>query len=264
MISEAKPILLRVEGASVAFGGQTVLDRVDLTVASGRIVTVVGPNGAGKSTLLRLALGLVVPASGSVFRAPAVVGYVPQRLNVERILPLSVHRFLAMAVPEVVPSRRLDEALGQLGAGHVLRRQVAELSGGELQRVLLARAVLRRPGLLVLDEPVGGVDMAAQAEIYDLIANLAHRDGVGVLMVSHDLHVVMAATDDVVCLNRHVCCAGHPEAVGRHPEYLALFGPKAAGSLAIYTHAHDHGHLADGSVLPLGDGHQHGPDCRHG
>jgi zinc transport system ATP-binding protein len=141
--------------------------------------------------------------------------------------------------------------------------------------VMLARALLRRPRLLVLDEPVGGVDMAGQAELYDLIAALAHRDGAGVLMVSHDLHVVMAATDDVVCLNRHVCCAGHPDAVSRHPEYLALFGPRVAGSLAIYTHAHDHGHLPDGSVLPLAGGgapplaegqvpHRHGPGCSHG
>jgi zinc transport system ATP-binding protein len=192
---------------------------------------------------------------------------VPQRLDIGRLLPLSVRRFLSMAVPKCQENRQLEEVLGTVGAGHVLGRQVADLSGGELQRVLLARALLRRPNLLVLDEPVGGVDVAGQAELYDLITAQARDNGVGVLMVSHDLHVVMAATDHVVCLNRHVCCAGHPEAVSRHPEYLALFGPRVAASLAIYTHAHDHGHGADGSVQPLESveqGHVHGPGCRHG
>ena len=235
--------LIQVLEASVAFLGHTVLDCVNLTVDSGRIVTVVGPNGAGKSTLLKVAVGLLTPDRGSVAFAAKTVGYVPQKLTVERILPLSVLRFLAMAVRGTVEHHQLEGALDLVGAGHVLGRQVADLSGGETQRVLLARALLRRPDLLVLDEPVGGVDMAGQAELYDLIATLAHRDGVGVLMVSHDLHVVMAATDEVVCLNRHVCCAGHPETVSRHPEYLALFGPRVANSLAIYTHAHDHYNL---------------------
>jgi len=266
--------LVRVAGVSVAFRGHDVLDGVDLTVRPGRIVTVVGPNGAGKSTLLKVAVGLLAPDRGQVTFGAGTVGYVPQKLVVERILPLSARRFLAMAVRGPVGRRQLEDALDRVGAGAVLERQVADLSGGEMQRVLLARALLRRPDLLVLDEPVGGVDMAGQAELYDLIAALAHGDGVGVLMVSHDLHVVMAATDEVVCLNRHVCCAGHPEAVSRHPEYLALFGPRVAGSLAIYTHAHDHGHLADGRVLPLDPDHpvhphgpaihSHGPDCRHG
>ena len=259
--------LVRVERASVLYRGHAVLDGVDLTVERGRIVTVVGPNGAGKSTLLKVAVGLRRPDKGQVTLGAVTVGYVPQKLVIERVLPLSVRRFLAMAVSGPVGQASLEEALGQVGAGHVLGRQVADLSGGEMQRVLLARAMLRRPDLMVLDEPVGGVDMAGQAELYDLIAALAHGDGVGVLMVSHDLHVVMAATDEVVCLNHHVCCAGHPETVSRHPEYLALFGPRVAGSLAIYTHAHDHGHLADGSVLPLETaptGHVHGPECRHG
>lgn len=256
--------LIDVQGASVAFQGNTVLDAVNLKVAAGRIITIVGPNGAGKSTLLRVALGLITPNRGRVERSAKIVGYVPQKLVVERILPLSVRRFLAMGVPGSVGRESLEAGLDRVGAGHVLVRQVADLSGGEMQRVLLARALLRQPDLLVLDEPVGGVDMTGQAELYDLIAAVAHNQGVGVLMVSHDLHVVMAATDEVVCLNRHVCCAGHPETVSRHPEYLALFGPRAAGSLAIYTHAHDHGHLADGSVQPLENGHRHGPECNHG
>ena len=249
--------LLSVEKIRLSLGGHLVLDGVDLAVAAGRIVTVVGPNGAGKSSLMKVALGLLASDAGKVWRAEGTVAYVPQRLTVDRTLPLSVRRFLAMAAPQAgLPE--MEAALDQVRAGHILGRQVGDLSGGELQRALLARALLRKPRLLALDEPVGGVDMAGQAELYDLIARLAHEQGCGVLMVSHDLHVVMAATDEVVCLNRHVCCAGHPEAVSRHPEYLALFGPRVAGSLAIYTHDHDHGHLPDGSI------HRHGPDCRHG
>lgn len=254
--------LLAVDRVSLTLSGHAVLSEVSLAVEPGRIVTIVGPNGAGKSTLVKVALGLIAPDAGRVRRAPDVrVGYVPQRLTVEPALPLSVRRFLAMAAPKA-DRTAMDTALARVGAGHVLAQQVPQLSGGELQRVMLARALLRKPHLLVLDEPVGGVDMAGQAELYDLIATLAHEDGSGVLMVSHDLHVVMAATDEVVCLNRHVCCAGHPEAVSRHPEYLALFGPKVAASLAVYTHVHDHAHLPDGGTVQLP--HQHGPNCRHG
>lgn len=258
--------LVRLEGVRLTHGRTLVLDGVDLEVPAGRIITVVGPNGAGKSSLLKVALGLLPATAGTVERSAAVIGYVPQRLEIGRLLPLSVRRFLAMAVSGRVAATVLEDMLDTVGAGHVLARQVADLSGGELQRVLLARALLRRPALLVLDEPVGGVDVAGQAELYDLIARQAREDGVGVLMVSHDLHVVMAATDHVVCLNHHVCCAGHPEAVSRHPQYLALFGPRVAASLAIYSHSHDHGHSADGSVQPLesGHGHVHGPGCRHG
>lgn len=252
--------LLSVEGVSLALAGTAILSEVSLAVQPGRIVTIVGPNGAGKSTLVKLALGLVTPDRGQIRRAPGLkIGYVPQSLAVEPTLPLSVRRFLAMAAPRASRAEQ-EVALERVGAGHVLGRQVNRLSGGELQRVMLARALLRRPRLLALDEPVGGVDMAGQAEIYDLIAALARDDGAGVLMVSHDLHVVMAATDEVVCLNRHVCCAGHPEAVSRHPEYLALFGAKVAASLAVYTHVHDHEHRPDGSV----GGHVHGPHCNHG
>ncbi|MGE5546233.1 MAG: zinc ABC transporter ATP-binding protein ZnuC [Solirubrobacterales bacterium] len=259
--------LLRMEAVSLAFGDQPVLVDVSLTVQPGRIVTIVGPNGAGKSTLLKVALGLVRADRGKVARAPdLVVGYVPQKLTVARTLPLSVRRFLAMAAPGRLPAAVLQDALDTVRAGHVLGRQVADLSGGELQRVLLARALVRKPRLLVLDEPVGGVDMVGQAELYDLIGHLAHEQGTGILLVSHDLHLVMAATDEVVCLNRHVCCAGHPESVSRHPEYLALFGPKVAASLAVYAHDHDHVHLADGTVDPEATqgGHVHGPGCRHG
>lgn len=256
--------LLQVENVSLTLSGNVVLSEVSLTLRPGRIVTVVGPNGAGKSTLLKVTLGLLAPDSGRVVRSDGLrVGYVPQSLHVESTLPLSVRRFLAMAAPRAEPAA-LAATLNRVGAGHILKRQVADLSGGELQRTMLARALLRQPGLLVLDEPVGGVDIAGQAEIYDLIGALARDQGTGVLMVSHDLHVVMASTDEVVCLNTHVCCAGHPEAVSRHPEYQALFGDRVAASLAIYTHVHDHAHHPDGSVDGHSCGHRHGPECDHG
>ncbi|MCA1907154.1 MAG: metal ABC transporter ATP-binding protein [Magnetospirillum sp.] len=248
--------LVKLDQVSLRHDRHLALNGVSLAVTPGRIVTVIGPNGAGKSTLVKVALGLLSPDSGSVVRRPGLVmGYVPQKLSVPDSFPLSVRRFLAMAAPR----GDWQAALDRVSAGHVLGRQVSQLSGGELQRVMLARALLRQPDLLVLDEPVGGVDMAGQAEIYDLIAQEARQHHRGVLLVSHDLHVVMAATDEVVCLNGHVCCAGHPEAVAQHPEYLALFGPRVAASLAVYTHVHDHAHLADGTVE-----HVHGPQCQHG
>lgn len=251
--------LVSLADVSVRFGGHDALSRVSLAVRPGRIVTVVGPNGAGKSTLVRVALGLQSVDSGTVTRRPGlVVGYVPQKLAVPPTLPLSVRRFLAMAGRGLAPAA-LAAALDRVGAGALSARQVGALSGGELQRVMLARALLRRPDLLVLDEPVGGVDMTGQAEIYDLIATVARAEGRGVLLVSHDLHVVMAATDEVVCLNGHVCCAGHPAQVARHPEYLALFGPRVAASLAVYTHVHDHRHGPEcGHDVPAGTDRHHG------
>jgi zinc transport system ATP-binding protein len=235
-MTDAAAPLLRLSGISVRLGGRPVLESVDLSVAPGRIVTLVGPNGAGKSTLLRVALGLLAPDHGRVECTAHRVGYVPQRVKVERLMPLDVRRFLAAAAPGADPA----PVLAQVGAGGLLRRSVADLSGGEMQRVLLARALLRRPDLLALDEPAAGIDVGGQAEMYDLIAGLAHAQGVGVLLVSHDLHVVMAATDLVICLDRRVCCSGPPATVGRHPDYLALFGARAAASLALYAHAHDH------------------------
>ncbi len=244
--------LIRLDRVGVNGTGGVILDDVSLDVAAGRIVTIVGPNGAGKSTLVKTALGLQRPDRGKVTRQPGlVVGYVPQKLAIPAQLPLPVGRFLSMARPGAITAANLAASLDRVGLGaDLMDRQVIHLSGGELQRALLARAMLRRPHLLVLDEPAAGVDVAGQADLYDLIAGFARQDGAGVLMVSHDLHVVMAATDEVVCLNRHVCCAGHPDSISRHPDYLALFGARAAASLALYTHTHDHSHGHDGCVHP--------------
>ncbi|HEV2545863.1 MAG TPA: zinc ABC transporter ATP-binding protein ZnuC [Stellaceae bacterium] len=231
--------LIELSRIEVAFAGRAALSDVSLAVSPAEIVTVIGPNGAGKTTLLRVALGLQRADGGAVRRRPGLrVGYMPQRLAVDDTLPLTVERFLAL-----VPEARRDPhaALAEVGAGHTPMLPVQTLSGGELQRVLLARALLREPELLVLDEPAQGVDVAGQAELYALIRRLRDRRGCGVLLVTHDLHFVMSATDRVVCLNHHVCCSGHPEAVSRDPAYRALFGPAVEG-FALYAHHHDHRH----------------------
>ena len=258
--------LIRLDGVAVSFNGQPVLDDVQLSVQPGEIVTLIGPNGAGKTTLVRVVLGLLQPDSGNVRRAPRLrIGYMPQKLHADATLPLSVLRFLRL-VPGVDRQRALA-ALAEVGAEQVIDSPLQSISGGEMQRVLLARALLREPQLLVLDEPVQGVDVAGQAELYRLISRLRERHGCGVLMVSHDLHLVMSATDQVVCLNRHVCCSGHPEQVSGDPAFIELFGQDAK-SLAVYHHHHDHDHDLHGGVVKPGltihgPAHVHGPNCKH-
>ncbi len=245
----APEALLEAVGVDVRLGGQLVLDNVDLTVAPGEIVTLIGPNGSGKSTLIRAVLGLTALDAGRVRLGPGIrVGYVPQHFRVEATLPLSVRRFLLLALDRRAADSgaRIALVLEEVGCGALLETPFQGLSGGESRRVLLAQALLREPDLLVLDEPSTGVDAAGQAELYSLIRAVRDRRGCGVLLVSHDLHLVMAATDRVVCLNRHVCCSGRPETVTRDPEYLALFGPDLAGALAVYTHDHDHSHALSG------------------
>ena len=264
--------LIRLDGIGVSFRGQSVLQDVQLSVKPGEIVTLIGPNGAGKTTLVRTVLGLLKPDSGSVWRKPKLrIGYMPQKLHVDATLPLSVLRFLRL-VPGV-DRASAQAALAEVGASQVIDSPLQSISGGELQRVLLARALLREPQLLVLDEPVQGVDVSGQAELYRLITQLRDRHGCGVLMVSHDLHLVMSTTDQVVCLNRHVCCSGHPEQVSFDPAFVELFGQDAK-SLAIYHHHHDHEHDLHGAVVsepsaglsikgPL-QPHVHGDGCKHG
>ena len=253
--------LIRLDGVGVSFAGNPVLQDVQLALKPGEIVTLIGPNGAGKTTLVRVVLGLLKPHSGSVWRRDKLrIGYMPQKLHVEPTLPLSVLRFLRL-VPGVDRDRALA-ALGEVGAAQVIDSPLQRISGGELQRVLLARALLRQPELLVLDEPVQGVDVAGQADLYRLIGRLRKRYGCGVLMVSHDLHLVMSATDRVICLNRHVCCSGHPDQVSSDPAFRELFGNDAR-ALAIYHHQHDHSHDLHGSVVAPKQPHIHGPDCKH-
>ncbi|MFP6732197.1 MAG: zinc ABC transporter ATP-binding protein ZnuC [Alphaproteobacteria bacterium] len=251
-------IVVEAKGVELAYAGNLVLNDVDLAVHEGEIVTLIGPNGSGKSTLVRLVLGLLEPDRGLVYLKPGLrIGYMPQRLVIDDALPLTVDRFLRLGGTATRQARLA--VLAEAAVERLADSPIQKISGGEMQRVLLARALLREPDLLVLDEPAQGVDMTGQAELFKLITGIRDRRGCGVLMVSHDLHLVMASTDTVVCLNHHVCCTGHPETVTRHPAYIELFGPLVTGELAVYTHQHDHHHGPDGEVVAHSSGdHSHG------
>ena len=245
--------LVETRGLGVDLGGKTVLQAVDFHIEAGEIVTVVGPNGSGKSTLLRLIVGAVAPTRGTVTRKPGLkIGYVPQKLHIDPTLPITVMRFLGL--PRRVAARDAEEALRRAGAEGLANRQMTDLSGGQFQRVMLARALLSGPDLLILDEPTQGLDQPGSAAFYRRIEEVRQELGCAVLMVSHELHVVMAASDRVICLNGHVCCEGAPEHVASAPEYRALFGTGTQGALALYRHEHNHGH----------DHAHHGHDHAHG
>ncbi|MFC2966576.1 metal ABC transporter ATP-binding protein [Acidimangrovimonas pyrenivorans] len=249
--------LIAAENLTVRFGGSPVLDGVDLSVEPGEIVTIVGPNGSGKSTLLRSLLGIQKPSAGKVTRKRGLrLGYVPQKLHVGPDMPMTVRRFLAL--PHRPGAADAAAALARVGMAGMEGRQLIGLSGGQFQRVLLARALLARPELLVLDEPTQGLDQPGEAAFYKLIEEVRREYGCAILMVSHDLHVVMSASDRVICLNHHVCCAGTPHVVSNAPEYRALFGYGTGGALALYQHDHDHNHGHDHD-----HGHDHGPDHAH-
>jgi len=242
--------LIQGWGINHAFGSNAVLCGIDIEVKPGEIVTLIGPNGAGKSTLIRILLGLMEPDSGEVAKRPGLtVGYLPQDLKIDHVLPINVRRLLRLTCrPD---SSEMTAALAEVGATHLVGRSIQSLSGGELQRVFLARALVRNPDLLVLDEPIQGIDAAGQTELYSLISKIRARRGCGVLMISHDLHIVMASTDRVICINHHLCCSGRPETVSQHPEYMALFAAKTDSNLAVYTHNHDHSHNLAGHVVPF-------------
>ncbi len=234
--------LIEARHVGLHLGGADILKDVDFQIHAGEIVTLIGPNGSGKTSLLKALLGLA-PATGSLSRKPNLrVGYVPQNFRRDRSLPITVSRLLRLFASE----DSVEAALDRVGIGHLRTRQIVALSGGELARVLLARAIAGKPELLILDEPLAGVDVAGEAALYHLIADFRDEFGCAVLLVSHDLHVVMAQADRVVCLNGHVCCEGRAEQVVRDPAFAQLFGPRVASELALYVHRHDHSHAGNG------------------
>ena len=255
-MSDSPAPLVSTRALSVVRGGRTLIDAVDMAVHAGEIVTLIGPNGAGKTTLVRTVLGLMRSTRGEVQRRPRLrIGYMPQKLHIDPSLPLDVLRFLTLGEAQ---QPQAQQALERTGAGHLLHQPLINLSGGETQRVLLARALLKRPELLVLDEPVQGVDVTGQAALYALISELRDELGCGVLLVSHDLHLVMANTDTVICLNQHVCCHGHPAQVSLNPAFLKLFGHRAEAQVALYTHHHDHQHEDQAELInPVDREHPH-------
>jgi len=246
--------LIAIRHARVRFGGINALKDVDLTIRPSEIVTLIGPNGAGKSTLVRLVLGVLRPTAGRVERrAGLAVAYVPQRLAIDASLPLTVDRFLDLPRGHSCGHKRA--ILEDVGVRDVGEQPLETLSGGQFQRVLLARALLAEPDLLVLDEPAQNIDHRGQIELYTLIADLRRTRGCAVLLVSHDLHLVMRATDRVICLNQRVCCAGAPETVSNDQVYADLFGRQAAEAFAPYRHHHDED---DGSRVVPFDGARRG------
>jgi zinc transport system ATP-binding protein len=251
--------LITAQNLSVRHGATEVLSNVDFTIAKGEIVTVIGPNGSGKSTLIRALIGLEPAATGQVTRAPGLaIGYVPQKLHIDASLPLTVRRFLSL--PKRVSNALAEAALERTGVAGLGARPIARLSGGQFQRVLLARALLVNPEILILDEPTQGLDQPGTAAFYKLIEEVRAQTGAAVLMVSHDLHVVMSASDRVLCLNGHVCCQGAPKLVAAAPEYRALFGMGTQGAFALYQHDHDHGHGHEGGddgAACSHEGHKH-------
>ncbi len=239
--------LIETRDLTLAYHGNVVLRDVTLSLMPGEIVTIVGPNGSGKSSLMRALIGALAPTGGKVTRKKGLkIGYVPQSLTIDATLPLTVSRFLNL--PRRVSAARIDDALQAAGVPSVGAQQMIGLSGGQFQRVLLARALLERPDILILDEATQGLDQPGAARFYQQIEAVRQETGCAVLMVSHDLHVVMAASDRVLCVNGHVCCEGTPETVASAPEYRALFGTGTQGALALYRHEHSH---------------SHGPDCDH-
>ena len=235
--------LVKLENVGLQRNGRQLLENISLTIHPGEIITLIGPNGAGKTTLANIILGLITPDSGTVVRAKSLrYGYMPQKLSIDHTFPLSALRFLQLAEKD-----RLTcfSAMEKTGIQHLAAAPLHSLSGGELQRLLLARAILRKPDILVLDEPVQGVDITGQEEVYRLITRFRNELGCAVFMISHDLHLVMGATDRVICLNQHICCHGEPELVSVDPAFTELFGKRTAP----YTHHHDHRHSMHGDVL---------------
>ncbi len=244
--------LIELQHISIKRNAAIILEDINLTVSRNEIVTLIGPNGAGKSTLIKIALKLVKPDQGSVVTAHNLsIGYVPQAVNPDQSLPVSVKRFLEIATTKTPPPLKnqvIADLLHQVGAEKLQKKLLQNISGGEMRRVLLARALLNKPDLLILDEPTSGVDVGGQVALYALIQRIRDVFHCGVLLVSHNLHVVMAATDRVICLNRHLCCSGTPEDVQQHPEFVSLFGHRDASELGFYRHHHDHEHNLHGDI----------------
>ena len=245
-MSSENNILVKLEDAGIRQNDKWLVQGVSLEVEKGKIVTLIGPNGSGKSTTAKIALGIYKKIEGKVEKFTDKIGYVPQKISVDWTLPLRVNDF--MVLTENLKDEEINKALTLTGVLNLKNKNLGNLSGGEFQRVLLARAISKKPELLVLDEPVQGVDFTGEIALYKLIKEISDKLNCGILLISHDLHTVMSATDHVVCLNGHVCCSGSPIDVAKNNEYKALFGDQASQILSRYEHKHDHVHSSDGSI----------------
>ena len=245
-MSSENSTLVKLNNAGFKQNDKWLVEGVSLTVEKGKIVTLIGPNGSGKSTTAKIALGIYKNIEGSVEKYTNKVGYVPQKISIDWTLPLRVYDF--MLLTENIKDEAIDEALTLTGVIHLKNKNLGNLSGGEFQRVLIARAISKKPELLVLDEPVQGVDYTGEIALYELIKRISDTLNCGILLISHDLHTVMTATDHVVCLNGHVCCSGSPMDVAKNNEYKTLFGEQASQILSVYEHKHDHVHSEEGQI----------------
>ena len=245
-MNKEKKILLKVEDAGFFKDNKWLVKGVSLNLKQGEIVTLIGPNGSGKSTTAKIALGIYKEIEGKVKRFTNNVGYVPQKISIDWTLPIRVIDF--MSLTEEPSEEQINIALNLTSVEHLKYKSLSDLSSGEFQRVLIARAIAKQPDLLVLDEPVQGVDFKGEIALYELIKKISEELNCGILLISHDLHVVMAATDFVVCLNGHVCCSGTPQVVAKNNEYKELFGDRASSILSLYEHKHDHTHSQDGTI----------------
>ena len=239
-------VLLKVENAGVSINDKSLVKGVSFEIKQGEIVTLIGPNGSGKSTTAKIALGIYKKIDGKVKKYTDKIGYVPQKISIDWTLPIRVLDF--MTLTEELTQDQINIALNLTGVEHLKNKSLSNLSGGEFQRVLIARAISKKPELLVLDEPVQGVDFKGEIALYELIKKISEKLNCGILLISHDLHVVMSATDFVICLNGHVCCSGTPKDVAMNNEYKVLFGEQASQTLSIYEHKHDHTHSDDGEI----------------
>ena len=246
-INAIKIPLVELQNISVRFGQRNALENINLAVYPDSIITIVGPNGGGKSTLLKVLLKLQTPTAGKVIYSKKLrIGYVPQKIHLDPSLPITVRKFLSLK--QGISAQEIDQVMSQLSIQRLANNSLQKLSGGEMQRVLLARAILNKPNLLVLDEPMQGVDINGQAELYQLINDTQKALNCAILMVSHDLHIVMANTHEVLCVNQHICCAGTPEAISNDPTFLHFFGDQLAHNVALYTHHHNHCHDLHGNL----------------
>ena len=245
-MNKEKKVLLKIEDVGLLKNDKWLVKGVSLEVKQGEIVTLIGPNGSGKSTTAKIALGIYKEVEGKVKKFTNKIGYVPQKISVDWTLPIRVIDF--MSLTDEPTNEQINIALSLTGVEHLRDKSLGNLSGGEFQRVLIARAIAKQPDLLVLDEPVQGVDFKGEISLYELIKKISEELNCGILLISHDLHVVMAATDFVVCLNGHVCCSGTPQVVAKNNEYKELFGDRASSILSLYEHKHDHTHSQDGTI----------------
>ena len=257
-INSIKIPLVELKDIQVQFGQYTALNNINLRVYPNSIITIVGPNGGGKSTLLKVLLKLLSPTKGAVIYNKNIrIGYVPQKIHLDHSFPITVEKFLSLK--KGVKKAEIQQAMALLSITHLVHNNMQKLSGGEMQRVLLARAILNKPNLLVLDEPTQGVDINGQAELYQLIHQTQKVLNCAILMVSHDLHIVMADTNEVLCVNQHICCAGTPEAISNDPSFLHFFGDQLASNVAVYTHHHNHRHDMHGNICGLHPNHSTTP-----